>query len=296
MTPSSLSEVGRLTRVLVKHPREAFGNDATAASQWETLGFTAAPVLADATREYDAFLQILRECGAHVDCLPADERTNLDSIYARDASVMCAHGAILARMGKRLRTAEPAAQRTALHALGIAVVGEITEPGCLEGGDVIWLDDRTIAVGQGYRTNEDGILQLRAMLDDSIDELIVVPLPHWRGPGGVLHLMSLISPVDRDLAVVYSPLLPVPFRQELVARGYGLVEVPDEEFETMGTNVLAIGPRDCLMLAGNPRTRRALERAGAHVIEYVGSEISVKGAGGPTCLTRPLARAPVPPR
>jgi N-dimethylarginine dimethylaminohydrolase len=130
------------------------------------------------------------------------------------------------------------------------------------------------------------------MLGDSIDNLVVVPLPHWRGPGDVLHLMSLVSPVDRDLAVVYSPLLPVPFRQMLIDRGCDLVEVPAEEFDTMATNVLALGPRECVMLAGNPRTRAALERAGARVTEYAGDEISVKGAGGPTCLTRPLSRAP----
>jgi N-dimethylarginine dimethylaminohydrolase len=175
------------------------------------------------------------------------------------------------------------------------VVGEITDSGCVEGGDVVWLDDHTIAVGHGYRTNDAGILQLRGILDDVIDELIVVPLPHWRGPGDVLHLMSLVSPVDRNLAVVYSPLLPVGFRQRLLSHGCELVEVPDEEFETMGTNVLALGPRDCLMLAGNPRTRDALERAGARVREYAGQEISVKGAGGPTCLTRPLARVPAQP-
>ena len=296
MTPDAPGEVGRLTRVLVKHPREAFGSEEAIASQWQPLGFTAPPVLADATAEYDAFLQILHDRRAQVDFLPADERTSLDSIYARDASVVSPRGVILGRMGKRLRGAEPAAQRSALRMLGVPIVGEIIEPGCLEGGDVIWLDDRTVAVGQGYRTNEEGIIQLRAALADSIAELIVVPLPHWRGPGDVLHLMSLISPLDRDLVVVYSPLLPVPFRQTLIARGYTLVEVPHEEFDTMGTNVLALGPRDCLMLAGNPRTRRALERAGARVTEYVGDEISVKGAGGPTCLTRPLARAPVPPR
>ena len=117
-----------------------------------------------------------------------------------------------------------------------------------------------------------------------------MPLPHWRGAGDVLHLMSLISPVDRDLAVVYSPLLPVPFRETLIESGYRLVEVPDEEFDTMGTNVLALGPRECVMIGGNPQTRAALEAAGARVTEYVGHEISVKGAGGPTCLTRPLIR------
>jgi N-dimethylarginine dimethylaminohydrolase len=292
---NTLAEVGRLTRVVVKHPREGFVGDAAIAAQWQRLGYTGPPAFTRAVEEFDAFVEILRRAGAQVDFLPENERTTLDSIYARDTSIVCERGAILCRMGKRLRREEPSAQKAAFRTLGIPIVGEITEPGFLEGGDVVWLDDRTIAVGRGYRTNAEGILQLRTLLDDSIDELIVVPLPHWRGPGDVLHLMSLISPVDRDLAVVYAPLLPVPFREALIERGYRLVEVPDEEFDTMGTNVLALGPRDCVILAGNPKTRAALERAGARVTEYVGNEISVKGAGGPTCLTRPLARAPVPP-
>jgi N-dimethylarginine dimethylaminohydrolase len=289
---SALAETGRLERVVVKRPREAFVSDEASAAQWQSLNFSAVPVLAGATGEHDAFVRILESAGAKVDFLPADERTNLDSIYVRDASVVCSHGVILGRMGKRLRAGEPPAQKAAFRRMSVPIVGEITEPGCLEGGDVVWLDDRTIAVGHGYRTNESGILQLRSILADTIDDLIVVPLPHWRGPGDVLHLMSLVSPVDNDLAVVYSPLLPVPFRQQLLERGCAFVDVPTEEFDTMGTNVLALGPRDCVMLAGNPRTRAALERAGARVTEYVGNEISVKGAGGPTCLTRPLARAP----
>ena len=292
----NLSEVGRLTRVLVKHPGDAFVDEATIAAEWKALGFAGPPALPAAIDEYEAFLEILRSAGAQIDVLPRDPRTNLDSLYARDASVVCARGAILCRMGKRLRANEPAAQSDAFRTLGIPVAGEIAEPGCLEGGDVVWLDDRTVAVGRGYRTNDEGIRQFRGLLGDSIDELIVVPLPHWRGPGDVLHLMSLVSPVDRDLAVVYSPLLPVPFRERLLERGCTFVEVPDEEFDSMGTNVLALAPRHCVMLKGNPRTRAALERAGATVVEYKGDEISVKGAGGPTCLTRPLVRAPASSR
>jgi arginine deiminase len=291
---NALTEFGRLTRVLVKHPRDAFVAEDVIDRQWQSLGFTAPPDLGKAIEEYEALLGLLHATGAQIDLLPADERTNLDSIYARDASILSPRGVILCRMGKRLRGGEPAAQKASLRRLGVPIVGEITEPGLLEGGDVVWLDEGTIAVGRGYRTNAEGILQLRALLGDSINELIVVPLPHWRGPGDVLHLMSLVSPVDRDLAVVYSPLLPVPFREELIERGLCLVDVPHEEFDTMGTNVLAFGPRECVMLAGNPKTRAALEREGARVTEYAGNEISVKGAGGPTCLTRPLARAPAP--
>ena len=284
------SEFGHLRRVVLKHPRDAFVDEATIAAEWRQLGYTAPPDLARAIAEYDAFLELLQTTGAEVHLLPRDARTTLDSIYVRDASVVCADGLILCSMGKTQRTAEPAAQRNALARLdSTSVIGEIQPPGHLEGGDVAWLDSQTIVVGRGYRTNDEGIRQLRALLPGDV-ETIVVALPHWRGPADVMHLMSLISPVDRDLAVVYSRLLPVPFRELLLQRGIGLVEVPDEEFETIGTNVLALSPRRCLMLAGNPQTRRALGRAGADVIEYEGKEISVKGAGGPTCLTRPLER------
>ena len=286
-----LSEVGALERVLVKHPRDAFVDDARIAAQWRALNYTSPPDLGRALDEYDRFLDILRTAGAVVELLPRDEQTTLDSIYARDASIVCPRGVILCSMGKAARAGEPAAQARALQTMtgAPAVAGAIEPPGRLEGGDVVWLDGRTIVVGRGYRTNADGIRQLRAILGADVT-LVEVPLPHWRGPADVMHLMSLISPVDRDLAVVYSPLLPVPFRELLLDRGFQLLDVPDDEFESMGTNVLALGRRRCLLLSGNPRTRAALEAAGAEVIAYDGGEISVKGAGGPTCLTRPLVR------
>jgi N-dimethylarginine dimethylaminohydrolase len=294
MATTALTEFDSLSFVLVKPPAAAFVDDATIAAQWRTLGFTAPPNLERAEAEHSRLVEILKDAGATVVALPRDDDTTLDSIYTRDASVVCEAGVILCNMGKRARASEPASQARwyAAHdgPPGLPIVGTIEEPGRLEGGDVVWLDSRTIAVGRGYRTNAEGIRQLRLLLANSIDELIEVPLPHWRGPGDVLHLMSLISPVDHDLAVVYSPLLPVPFRERLVNRGMTLIEVPEEEFDTMGTNVLALGPRRCVMLSGNPCTRDALRRQGAHVVEYDGHEISVKGAGGPTCLTRPLTR------
>ena len=287
--PVALSEVDRLIRVAVKHPRDAFVDAATIGRQWKDLRFSAPPDLDRAAREHDRFVEALQAAGATVHSLPRDEETTLDSIYVRDASIVCEKGLILCQMGKPQRAGEPAAQERALDDGHMPVCGRIAPPGGAEGGDVVWLDARTFVVGRGYRTNADGIRQLRAILGDGV-EVVEVPLPHWRGRQDVMHLMSLISPVDHDLAVVYSPLLPVPFREWLLVRGIQLVEVPDEEFESMGTNVLALAPRRCLMLSGNPRTRAALERAGADVIEYEGTEISVKGAGGPTCLTRPLER------
>lgn len=290
MTATAQSEVGTISRLLLKHPRQAFRDAASIDRQWRALNFTAPPDLARAIDEYDGFVESLNDQGAELHFLEASESTGLDSIYVRDASVICDGGAILCRMGKPAREAEPAAQEAALRALGYPILGAIAPPGLLEGGDVVWLDRRTIAVGRGYRTNDDGIGQLRRLLGDSIDELITVPLPHWRGPADVFHLMSIISPVDGNLAVGYSRLMPVAFRERLLARGTTLIEVPDEEFDSMGANVLATAPRRCLMLSGNPITSQRLREAGVEVIEYRGVDISLKGGGGPTCLTRPLRR------
>lgn len=285
-----LSEYGRLASVLLKHAREAFVDEATIASQWERLNFSAPPNVSRAQNEYERFAEIVASSGCEVLWLPADGTTTLDSIYTRDAAIESEGGIILASMGKASRAAEPEAQANELHAQGWPIAGSIVPPGQLEGGDLIWLDGRTPAVGLGARTNAEGIRQLKELLGDSIDDLIVVPLPDYPGQHDVMHLMSLISPVDRDLAVVYSRLLRGAFRQTLLDRGMRLVEVPDDEFDTMGCNVLALGPRECLMLDGNPKTRAALEKAGARVRVYDGVEISLKGGGGPTCLTRPLVR------
>ena len=286
----TLSEHGPLAAVLVKHARDAFLSEAVIASQWERLNFSAAPHFSRALDEYDRFLDIIAATGCEIVSLPGTGDTTLDSIYTRDASVMSADGVILANMGKASRAGEPETQKQELRRRGWPIAGAIAAPGHLEGGDLVWLDRTTLAVGQGARTNAEGIRQLKALLPDSARELIVVPLPDYPGQHDVMHLMSIVSPVDHDLAVVYSRLLPETFRKTLLQRGYRLVDVPDEEFETMGCNVLALGPSECVMLNGNPRTRAALEKAGAAVHAYDGSEISLKGGGGPTCLTRPLAR------
>ena len=286
----ALSETGVIARMIAKHPADAFRDADTIEAQWQDLNFTAAPDLGRAIEEYEHFLALITSQGAEVLRLPARDDVAIDSIYTRDATLVTPHGLVRCRMGKRQRQTEPGAQADACRAWGVPVIGEIVAPGLIEGGDVVWLDDRTVVAGRGYRTNEEGIAQFRAILGDAIDEFITVPLPHYRGPSDVFHLMSIISPVDRDLAVVYSPLMPVPFREELLARGITLVEVPDDEFDSMGANVLAIAPRQCVMVAGNPRTRARLEVHGARVLEYEGAEISLKGGGGPTCLTRPLTR------
>jgi N-dimethylarginine dimethylaminohydrolase len=290
---SALSEVGRLVSVAMKHARDAFVDERTIRAQWQALNFLSAPDLGAAIDEYERFLEILYSSGVKVHFLRRAPETTLDSIYARDASIASPTGMIVGRMGKPARHAEPEEHEQAFRGslFGTRIAGRIHAHGLLEGGDVVWLDPRTLVIGCGYRTNREGINQVRALVGAGVD-IVEVPLPHWNGESDVMHLMSLISPVDRHIAVVYSRLLPVTFRQLLLDRGYRLVEVPDDEFVSMGCNVLALAPGRGVMLTGNPTTRTALERAGVEVIEYVGNEISVKGSGGPTCLTRPIVRAP----
>jgi N-dimethylarginine dimethylaminohydrolase len=284
------SEVGKIKRLLLKHPKQAFINQENIIRQWENLNYWGAPDFARALQEYEHFVVLLRQHIPEISFLPPNDETGLDSIYVHDAALVTKKGAILCNMGKALRRGESAALGAYLPELGLPILGTISGEGKLEGGDVVWIDESTLAVGRGYRTNDEGIRQLQELTADLVDEFIVVPLPHWQGPNDVLHLMSLISPIADDLALVYSKLLPVPFREWLLQREIKLIEVPDGEYGSMGCNVLAVAPRKCIMLAGNPQTQALLAKAGVEVWEYVGEEISRKGAGGPTCLTRPILR------
>ncbi len=288
---SAHSESGKLTSLFIKKASAAFIDDAHVSKHWEALNYLGKPDMRKALEEYDAFEKILKDNGAELLYLPQEETVNMDSIYCRDAAIATSKGMIICNMGKAGRINEPAAEQRAFEANGIPVLGVITAPGTLEGGDVAWLDEKTLAVGHTYRTNEEGIRQLTNLLAPLGVTVMSVPMPHYKGPSDVFHLMSVVSPVDHNLAVVYSPLIPIVFRNELIARSYELVEVPDAEFDSMGCNVLALAPRVCLMVKGNPITKARLEKAGCKVIEYEGEEISVKGGGGPTCLTRPVMRA-----
>ena len=287
----SPSEIAPVRSLLLKHPREAWNDQGNIRNQWKALGYTEEPDLAKAVAEYDRFVDILRGIVTDVHFLPTDDRTGLDSIYVRDAACVAGRGIVLCRMGKPPRSGEPAAVGDFCAQAGWPVIGTIREPGTLEGGDVAWLDEKTAAVGHGYRTNAEGIRQFRALVAGEGGEVIEVPLPHWDGPGDVLHLMSMLSPVAERTLLVYSRLLPVPFRKRLLEMGFELLEVPDDEYATMATNVLAVAPGKCVALAGNPRTIEVLNKAGIEVWTYKGDEISRKGAGGPTCLTRPLLRS-----
>jgi N-dimethylarginine dimethylaminohydrolase len=274
--------VGRLRRVLVRPP--AAGGWAA----WKSYGWRSEPDPVRLEEEHEAFRGVLEEAGVEVVVAATPHALDPDAIYAYDPALVADDGALLLRPGKEGRRGEVEVMGADLVEAGVPVAARIEAPGTVEGGDTVWLDESTLLIGRGYRTNEEGIRQLAEALPD----VAVIPfdLPHWHGAGEVMHLLSLLSPLDRDLVVAYPRLMPVRLMELLEERGVEIVEVPDEEFETMGPNVLALGPRDALALEGNHETRRRMERAGVHVRTYRGDEISRKGDGGPTCLTRPILR------
>lgn len=278
--------VDPIRRVLVRRPDAAFAVENP--TRWH---YVSRPDLVSAQQEHDQLVEVLHQAGAEVEYHDVAQPDRADAIYVFDPILMTDRGAVVLRMGKSLRQGEEEALAGRLRELGVPRVGTLTGEALAEGGDLLWLDDRSLCVGIGFRTNAEGCRQLRQMLAADGIDVWSVDLPYFTGPEACLHLLSVISMVDHDLAVVYPPLLPVPLWQELRARGVTLVEVPEEEFPTMGPNVLALAPRKCLMLEGNPVTLARLEAAGCSVHTYRGREISLKAEGGPTCLTRPLLRS-----
>jgi N-dimethylarginine dimethylaminohydrolase len=274
-----------LRRVLVRSPEASF-----AGEDWRRWGYAGRPELAAARREHEALAALLADAGAEVLTHSAPLPGLADALYVFDPALVTEEGAVILRMGKELRRGEEAGMERCLAGLEVPVLGRLTGEATAEGGDLLWLDETILAAGLGFRTNREGVRQLGEILAPLGVEVVPVELPCFRGPGACLHLLSLISLVDEDLAVVYPELLSVPFWQRLRERGMRMVEVPAEEFPTLGTNVLALAPGRCLMLEGNPVTRKRLEGAGCEVLTFRGEEICLKGEGGPTCLTRPILR------
>jgi N-dimethylarginine dimethylaminohydrolase len=273
---------GRLERALVRPPL------AEDVEHWREYGWRAAPDHSAAAAEHEHFRALLEAAGAEV-VVSRHAPGNPDAIYVYDPVLVGDAGAVLLRPGKEARRGEPDAIAGVLAAADVPVAARLAEPALAEGGDTVWLDAETLLVGIGYRTNTAALSALADAFPGV--EVLSFDLPHWHGRGEVLHLMSLVSPLDRDLALVYPRLAPVRLLELLAEREIAVVEVPDEEFRTLGANVLALGPRRALALDGNPETRRRMERAGVDMVVYRGEEISRKGDGGPTCLTRPLLRA-----
>ena len=271
-----------LLDVLVKRPGPAFG----AAFDDPAHGFLHAVDLEVARREHDAFTETLAALGPRVHVLDV-ELESCDLIYTFDPLLVTDRGAIPLRPGKPNRAVEPAAIEAWTRAAGIPTVGHIEAPGTIEGGDTFWLRPDLFCIGRTLRTNSEGARQLAALVAGDVR---IFDVPYWRGPAELIHLMSVISPVADDLAVVYLPLLPVGLWELLGELRIRLVEVPDEEFPTLGCNVLAVRPGVVILAEGNPRTSAALAAAGCEVHTYPATEIGLNGSGGPTCMTRPILR------
>ena len=278
-----------LKTVAIRTPEAAFVSQTRVDAEWQGLNFHSRPDFAEARLEYETVLAALRGAGAEVIALPAGDGLTLDSLYTHDALIVTPKGLVLPHMGKPARRGEPKANAAHLKSLGFPIAGKIMAPGRIEGGDLVWLDNKTVIAGIGYRTNLEGARQLQAICGPAV-EVKCFDMPHYKGRSDVFHLMSVLSPLDRDLAVVYLPLMPVRLVELLEERGIGFIEVPMEEFDSMGCNVLALGPRHAMMVAGNPETERRMRAKGVKVEVIKGDEICRKGEGGPTCMTRPLVR------
>lgn len=272
-----------LREVLVKRPGPAFG----AAFDDPAHGFLHACDLEVARAEHDRFVEVLGSLGPTVHVLD-DETDSPDLVYTFDPLLVSDHGAIPLRPGKPNRLGEPAVLEAWMRAAGIPTAGRIEAPGTIEGGDTFWLRPDLLCIGRTLRTNDAGATQLAAIVGGDVR---IFDLPYWRGAAELIHLLSVISPVADDLAVVYLPLLPVGLWELLRALAVRLIEVPDDEFPTLGCNVLAVRPGVVIVADGNPRTRSALEAAGCEVHGYPANEIGINGSGGPTCLTRPILRS-----
>lgn len=272
-----------LTHVLVQRPHPAFGR----AFEDPAAGFRHPVDLDRARQEHDAFAELLGSLGAHVHLLGADDHLSPDLVYAYDPALVTGRGAILLRSGKPGRRGEEQAMAGWFSAHGIPIIGRIEEPGTVDGGDAFWLRPDLVCVGRSLRTNRAGIVQLTELLDG---EVHVFDVPYDAGPEECLHLLSVISPVADDVAVVEMARLPAGLYELLVDHGVTLVPVPPEEVGSLACNVLAVRPGVVVMLEGNPLTASRLAAAGCEVHTFAGEEICLNGSGGPTCLTRPVRR------
>lgn len=284
------SMVGDLLRVLVCPPRHAGWDSPERSAAWRELGFHHPPAAA-AHAQHDALCRLLQDAGAEVVCLPTDESLTLDAVYTHDASLPTDHGLILMNPGKRNRVPEAQAHTRICKQLGIPILGEIRPPGKSEAGDMVWLDSKTLLIGNGYRTNREAIEQMRSLLQPEGVAVLSAPLPHGPGPSACLHLMSLMSMLDEATILVDLPWLAVETVDLLHARGFRLIEIDYAERDTLACNVLSLGSGRFIALEENARTNQRLRDAGFDVRTFPGSELCINGSGGPTCLTRPLLRA-----
>ncbi|MFL2768138.1 MAG: dimethylarginine dimethylaminohydrolase family protein [Dehalococcoidia bacterium] len=284
------SNVKTLKSVILKHPKDAFKSQKFIDDHWESLNFISKPKYNKAILQYENLIKILNDNNVDIHYLPSDDQTYLDSIYTHDPMFMTQQGAIFGNMGKELRKYETLMMEEYFIKNNLPILGKIKDKGSLEGGDVIWVDKSTVAVGLTYRTNAEGINQLENILSKIGVNLIKVDLPHWDGPNNVLHLMSLISPLQEKLFLIYEKLIPVGFLNFLKAKNIKFLNIDESEYDTLACNVLPLSENKCLIVSGNDKTRSVIDRSGIETIEFEASEICYKGSGGPTCITRPILR------
>ncbi len=277
------SSTADLREVLVQRPGPGFGS----AFDDPAHGFLRPVDLDRARREHDGLVGTLDRLGVQVHQLDADPGADPDLVYVFDPLLVTDAGAVPLRPGKPNRADEPAILERWLNARAIPTAGRIEAPGTVEAGDTVWLRDGLFVIGRTLRTNDAGARQLGAIVGGDVR---IVDVPYWKGPAELVHLMSVISPVSDELAVVFLPLLPAGLYEWLRELGIGIVEVPEEEYATLGCNVLAVRPGVVIVADGNPATRRGLEAAGVEVHAVALGEVGENGSGGVTCLTRPLLR------
>ena len=282
--------VGALRRVLVCSPETAGWNSPERLAESEKLGFPRPPDFILAQKQHQALCRLLEESGAELLSLAASPDLTLDAVYAHDASLATDFGVILMNPGKPNRVPEAARQAEYFRSAGIPILGTVTSPGKSEAGDILWIDDKTLLVGNGYRTNAEGIMQIRSLLAPHAVEVLSAPLPYGPGPAACLHLMSLISLLDETTALVDLSWLAVETVELLRSRGYRFIEIDPSERDTLACNVLSLGKHRLIAIEENAKTNQRLREAGFDVRTFPGSEICINGAGGPTCLTRPLLR------
>jgi N-dimethylarginine dimethylaminohydrolase len=284
----SQSMAAPLKKVLMRSADSAMRR--AKASEWHYgPGFDPAK----AARQHEEFTGLVAAGGATIEWLTDADDGLADSVFTHDPSLMSDHGAIILSMGKALRKPEPGLHEAAYERMGVPVLGRIAAPGQVEGGDCVWVDAGTLAVGRGVRTNQEGIQQLANLLGPKGVSVYGFDLPLWQGEEACLHLMSVISPLADDLALVYAPLLPAAFYQLLRQRGITLVHGDPDEFHAsngLSLNVLPTAPRQVIAVAGFPKTAAAMEAAGCAVRTFEADALCIACEGGPTCLTRPVLR------
>jgi N-dimethylarginine dimethylaminohydrolase len=278
-----------LARVIMRAPGPAMAQCVPEAWHYGP-GFDPAR----AAVQHASLARIVADSGAEIHWLPSGDDGLSDAVFVQDPSLVTRHGAVLLNMGKALRRAEPDLHAACYADLGVPVIGRLSGQATLEAGDCFWLDPGTLAVGRGARTNQAGITALAGILRPHGIRVAAYDLPYWSGPEACLHLMSLVSPLGPDIALIHAPLLPHALWAEMTARGWTLLHAPEGEFHAsngLSLNVLALGPRDLVMIDGFPETRALMERAGCRVQMFDGDALCIACEGGPTCLTRPVLRA-----